>query len=354
MHKLAHTLTLIAAAAAIAGCGISNPYQHTAATTTTTSTSTSTSTASSPAANPAQNPGEPPAPPPPAPASQAPASVRSTPAGAITQFATLYMNWTWRTLAAHERELAALSVGPARLSEQQAAAAAVGDSTIAQSRVYNSGQIISIAPSRTNAKQWVSSPASRPAATANTTASKPPTTSPSPSSRSSRTGAGRSRNGSPRSSQSTRGQPDDCARRAQSAWRGMPAREHARRLGAAAACVWLLTAFGVLLAAARARARAERPSAPDAARNARRARERDREQPAGARRPVPARRLPLAGRAPDPPSRRPADRRADRAEHDRRGARSRPLGRPAAAIRAAAPARMDRPWHRRRGLADRP
>jgi hypothetical protein len=29
---------------------------------------------------------------------------------------------------------------------------------------------------------------------------------------------------------------------------GMPAREHARRLGAAAACVWLLTALGVLLA----------------------------------------------------------------------------------------------------------
>ena len=81
--------------------------------------------------------------------------MRSTPAGAITQFATLYMNWTWRTLAANERELAALSVGPARLSEQQAAAAAVGDSTIAQSRVYNSGQIISIAPSLTNSKQWV-------------------------------------------------------------------------------------------------------------------------------------------------------------------------------------------------------
>jgi hypothetical protein len=40
-------------------------------------------------------------------------------------------------------------------SEQQAAAAASGDSTIAQSRVYNRGQIISIAPSRTNAKQWV-------------------------------------------------------------------------------------------------------------------------------------------------------------------------------------------------------
>jgi len=65
------------------------------------------------------------------------------------------MNWTWRTLAANERKLAALSVGPARLSEQQAAAAAIGDSTIAQSRVYNSGQIISIARSLTNPEQWV-------------------------------------------------------------------------------------------------------------------------------------------------------------------------------------------------------
>jgi hypothetical protein len=157
MHRLAHTLTLTAAAAAIAGCGISNPYQHTAGITTSTSTSTSTTTgaASSRTPNPAQNPGEPPAPPPPAPASQAPASVRSTPAGAITQFATLYMNWTWRTLAARERELAALSVGPARLSEQQAAAAAAGHSTIAQTRVYNSGQIISITRSLTNPKQWV-------------------------------------------------------------------------------------------------------------------------------------------------------------------------------------------------------
>jgi hypothetical protein len=139
MHRLAHTLALIVAGAAIAGCGISNPYQHNAAT-TSTSTSTATGTASSPAANPAQNPGEPPAPPPPVPASQTPANVQSTPADAITQFATLYINWTWRTLAAHERELAALSVGPARLSEQQAAAAAAGDSTIAQTRVSTTGR----------------------------------------------------------------------------------------------------------------------------------------------------------------------------------------------------------------------
>jgi hypothetical protein len=155
MPKLAHTLTLIAAAVtagAIAGCGISNPYQHAS---TNRSTSTSTSTASPPAANPAQNAGELPAPPPPSASSQTPAKVQSTPERAITQFAALYMNWTWRTLAAHQRQLAALSVGAARLSEQQAAAAATGDSTIAQSRVSNHGQIISIARSLTGPKQWV-------------------------------------------------------------------------------------------------------------------------------------------------------------------------------------------------------
>ena len=156
MHKLAHTLALIAAGAAIAGCGISQPLsaqrqhhhvdggvdvdRHGELARRRTRRRTRASH---------------PLPRRRAPASQAPASVRSTPAGAITQFATLYVNWTWRTLAAHERELAALSVGPARLSEQQAAAAAIGDSTIAQTRVYNSGQIISIARSRTNAKQWV-------------------------------------------------------------------------------------------------------------------------------------------------------------------------------------------------------
>ncbi len=149
MHKLAYTLTLVAVLVAVAGCGIADPYAGHARPTTTTSTSSSTS------ANLAQNPGELPAPPAPSASSQAPTNVQNTPERAIAQFATLYMNWTWRTLAAHERELAALSVGPARLSEQQAAAAAVGDSTIAQSRVVNSGQIISIAPSRTNTKQWV-------------------------------------------------------------------------------------------------------------------------------------------------------------------------------------------------------
>ena len=45
--------------------------------------------------------------------------------------------------------------GAARLAEQQAAAAAGRDSEIASTHVYNRGQIISIAPSRTRARQWV-------------------------------------------------------------------------------------------------------------------------------------------------------------------------------------------------------
>ena len=103
----------------------------------------------------AQNTGEPPAPPPPTAQSQAPSAPAATPEQAIRQFALLYVNWTWRTLPTHLRELAALSVGAARLAEQQAAAAAGRDSEIATTHVYNRGQIVSIAPSRTRSGEWV-------------------------------------------------------------------------------------------------------------------------------------------------------------------------------------------------------
>ena len=55
----------------------------------------------------------------------------------------------------HLRELAALSVGAARLAEQQAAAAEGRDSEIAATHVYNRGQIVSIAPSQTQPGEWV-------------------------------------------------------------------------------------------------------------------------------------------------------------------------------------------------------
>ncbi len=137
----------------LGGCGITDPYHHPAAPATT-------NTPASPAASWAppssvQNPGEPPAPPPPSPANQTPTGLQRTPQAALARFAQLYINWSWRTLAADQRQLAAISVGAARLSEQQAAAAAASDTTLRQARVFNTGRVVSIAPSRTATGQWV-------------------------------------------------------------------------------------------------------------------------------------------------------------------------------------------------------
>jgi predicted small lipoprotein YifL len=149
MRNTVGVLTMLAMIAAIAGCGISDPYTHPQA--------TASPHPASPAAGPAaaQSPGEPSTPPPPSAESQARSTVAATPEQAIRQFAVPYVNWTWRTLAPHLRELAAISVGAARLAEQQAAAAEGRDSEIATTHVDNRGQIISIAPSQTQSGEWV-------------------------------------------------------------------------------------------------------------------------------------------------------------------------------------------------------
>jgi len=151
-RTIARLLAMLAAIVAVAGCGISDPYTH-ANTNATTSPQHATPAATGPAAP--QNPGEPPAPPPPTAQSQTPSAPAATPEQAIRQFALLYVNWTWRTLTTHLRQLAAISVGAARLAEQQAAAAAGRDSEIAATHVYNRGQIVSIAPSQTQTGEWV-------------------------------------------------------------------------------------------------------------------------------------------------------------------------------------------------------
>jgi hypothetical protein len=102
-----------------------------------------------------QNPGEPPAPAPPTPAIQAPAGIQPTPAKALAAFSQLYTNWTYRTLSSNQRTLAAMSVGAARLAEQQAAASSRADTTITRGHIYNSGQIVSIAPDLSRANTWV-------------------------------------------------------------------------------------------------------------------------------------------------------------------------------------------------------
>jgi hypothetical protein len=102
-----------------------------------------------------QNPGEPPAPAPPSPAAQAPAGVQPTPAKALAAFSRLYTNWTYRTLSADQRTLAAMSVGAARLAERQAAASTQADTTIVRGQLWNSGQIAGIAPDLARPATWV-------------------------------------------------------------------------------------------------------------------------------------------------------------------------------------------------------
>jgi len=102
-----------------------------------------------------QNAGEPPAPAPASPATQTPASVQPTPLAALTTFSRRYTNWTYRTLTSDQRMLAAMSVGAARLAERQAAASSEADTTIARGRIWNSGQIVSVAPNVSRPGTWV-------------------------------------------------------------------------------------------------------------------------------------------------------------------------------------------------------
>ena len=102
-----------------------------------------------------QNAGEPPAPAPPSPSAQAPNGVQTTPEKALERFASVYVNWTYRTLSENQRTLATMSVGAARLAEQQAAAQSQADSTIAAGHISNSGQLVSIAREVSRPEQWV-------------------------------------------------------------------------------------------------------------------------------------------------------------------------------------------------------
>lgn len=110
--------------------------------------------ASRPATSSPQNEGEPRAPAAPSPAAQPPDGVKNSPVAAARAFAQLYVNWSYRTLSSNQRTLAAISVGAARLSERQAAAASARDSTIARAHVYNSGSVVSIAPDALRAGWW--------------------------------------------------------------------------------------------------------------------------------------------------------------------------------------------------------
>lgn len=101
-----------------------------------------------------QNAGEPAAPAPLSTAAQMPLSVQPTPSRAAAAYAALYVNWSYRTLLAHQRTLAAMAVGAARLSERQAAASAQHDTTIARGHIYNRGKVVDVAPDSLRSGWW--------------------------------------------------------------------------------------------------------------------------------------------------------------------------------------------------------
>ncbi len=142
-YRKAFAAYLLLAAVALSGC--SNPDAPGA-----TGSARAASTAAAPG-----SPGEPAAPASPSASSQAPSRARSTPQAALAAYAQTYINWSYRTLSAEQRALAAMSVGAARLSERQAAAASRSDSTIARGHIYNSGRVASVAADATQPGRWV-------------------------------------------------------------------------------------------------------------------------------------------------------------------------------------------------------
>lgn len=63
---------------------------------------------------------------------------------AITRYAALYINWTYRTLAARDAQLAAIAVSDARRAELQAAAQVKRDSTLKRGHIYNHGTVVAV------------------------------------------------------------------------------------------------------------------------------------------------------------------------------------------------------------------
>lgn len=124
----------VIAAAALVGCGITDP-------TATTTGSVAPAPGRESAVEHANRTGEKPHT---RAVSPTPAHGSATPEQAVRRFAELYINWTYRNLAAHQRRLAAISVGSARAAELQAAAHTPADTELRQGRIRNVGTIVTI------------------------------------------------------------------------------------------------------------------------------------------------------------------------------------------------------------------
>jgi hypothetical protein len=83
-------------------------------------------------------------------------AARDTPQSAVARYARLDINWTARTVAQGQRELASISLDGARAQALQAAARYQRDSTLAAGQVANAGSVVSIALGEGPARgEWV-------------------------------------------------------------------------------------------------------------------------------------------------------------------------------------------------------
>ena len=147
----------LALALTLAGCGLSDPYtsQHAATTSTSTSTTSTTTTPTVTDADPVPERGG--TIPNAAQAAQnnpVADAVRPTPQATLERYADLDMNWTAKTVAVVQNQLAAISVGQARAQALQAAASYGRDSTLQASQVANTGTVLAIAPGQGSAAGW--------------------------------------------------------------------------------------------------------------------------------------------------------------------------------------------------------
>jgi hypothetical protein len=154
------TATLaIVAAVALAGCGLTDPNQaalRNVSTTPTASAQTSTTVAADSHDPPGERGGTIPKNAQAAQGKLAAGAARATPSATVERYAALYMNWNAATVVAHQRELAAISLGQARAQALQAVAVASADHLLVQDRVANSGHLVSLAPGQGGAtRQWV-------------------------------------------------------------------------------------------------------------------------------------------------------------------------------------------------------
>lgn len=147
----------VALALTLAGCGLTDPYasQHRRPTQTSMSTTATTTTVTTTDEDPVPERGG--TIPKAAQVAQnhlAAAAGSPTPQAALERYARLDINWSAKTVAGVQDQLAAISVGQARALALQAASSYGHDRTLLASQVANRGIVVAMAPGQGSAAGW--------------------------------------------------------------------------------------------------------------------------------------------------------------------------------------------------------